>query len=539
MSEPVAEPKQIDCDFAIVGSAIASTILGTILASRGHKVVLIEKGHHPKFAIGESTIPQTSLMLLSLGLRYGIPEFQQLSSFEQASQSVSRNCGKKSNFGFIFQRPGRSHDRSECHQLGVARRDFSETHFYRQDIDSHLLFTSIRYGCQVLQQTDIVDVDMAGDAVTIRTDRKVRIRARCLVDGSGYDSLLARKLALRETPTRVKARSRTLFVHMVDVQPFDRCVTESEDGLGKLAAWHEGTLHHIFRDGWMWVIPFNNHPAAMNPVCSVGLQLDPELRPKPGNMDPFEEFQATIEDYPEIRAQFRDAKPVRNWVSSGRLQYSTSSNVGDRWCLLSHSGGFVDPLFSRGLSNTVEVLNVAATTLLAAARDDDFSTARLMPIETVRPGGDRRKRHAGSRRLYLLQDFGLWNAWFRISGPDASLWHQPLPQEPGGVREHRHAFGLRPARLSATSRRACAGSSGHRRSDQLGLCRDACFRPRPDVGGGDRAHHLRPTGRGGEPAAQLPICRSNEYHSDATHWRRRSPSIAGFMRNCMPREECD
>ena len=416
MSEPVAEPKQIDCDFAIVGSAIASTILGTILASRGHKVVLIEKGHHPKFAIGKSTIPQTSLMLLSLGLRYGIPEFQQLSSFEQASQSVSINCGKKSDFGFIFQRPGRSHDRSECHQLGVARRDFSETHFYRQDIDSHLLFTSIRYGCQVLQQTDIVDVDMAGDAVTIRTDRKVRIRARCLVDGSGYDSLLARKLALRETPTRVKARSRTLFVHMVDVQPFDRCVTESEDGLGKLAAWHEGTLHHIFRDGWMWVIPFNNHPAAMNPVCSVGLQLDPELRPKPGNMDPFEEFQAIIEDYPEIRAQFRDAKPVRNWVSSGRLQYSTSSNVGDRWCLLSHSGGFVDPLFSRGLSNTVEVLNVAATTLLAAARDDDFSTARLMPIETVNQAAIAGNDTLVHGAYISFKDFGLWNAWFRIWG---------------------------------------------------------------------------------------------------------------------------
>jgi FADH2 O2-dependent halogenase len=416
MSKPEAEAKRIDCDFAIIGSAIASTILGTILARRGHRVVLIEKGHHPKFAIGESTIPQTSLMLLSLGLRYDIPEFQQLSSFEQASRSVSMNCGKKSNFGFIFQRPGRAHDRSECHQLGVARRNFSETHFYRQDIDSHLLFTAIRYGCQVLQQTDIADIHIAGDAVTIRTDRNVRIRARCLVDGSGYDSLLVRNFALRETPTRVKARSRTLFVHMVDVQPFDRCVTESEEGLGKLAAWHEGTLHHIFRDGWMWVIPFDNHPAAMNPVCSVGLQLDPERRPKPDNMEPFEEFRAIIDDYPEIRAQFRDAKPVRNWVSSGRLQYSASSNVGDRWCLLSHSGGFVDPLFSRGLSNTVEVLNVAAATLLAAARDDDFSTARLMPIETVNRAAIEGNDTLVHGAYISFRNFGLWNAWFRIWG---------------------------------------------------------------------------------------------------------------------------
>ena len=416
MSDAAAAPKRIECDFAIIGSSIASTMLGTILASRGHTVVLIEKGHHPKFAIGESTIPQTSLMLLSLGLRYGIPEFENLSCFEQASRKISANCGKKSNFGFIFQRPGQAHDHAECHQLGVARKNFAETHFYRQDIDSYLLFTAIRYGCRVLQQTDIADIDMAGDAVTVTTDRDVRIRARCLIDGSGYDSALARKLALRETPTRINARSRTLFVHMVDVHPFDGCVAGSEEGLGKLASWHEGTLHHIFRDGWMWVIPFDNHPGAMNPVCSVGLQLDPERRPKPAGMEPFDEFRSIIEDYPEIRAQFRDAKPVRNWVSSGRLQYSSAQNVGDRWCLLSHSGGFVDPLFSRGLSNTSEVLNIAASTLLDAARDDDFSAARLAPIDTVNKGAIAGNDTLVHGAYISFRDFRLWNAWFRIWG---------------------------------------------------------------------------------------------------------------------------
>ena len=27
----------------------------------------------------------------------------------------------------------------------------------------------------------------------------------------------------------------------------------------------EGTLHHMFDGGWMWVIPFNNHPEHTNP----------------------------------------------------------------------------------------------------------------------------------------------------------------------------------------------------------------------------------------------------------------------------------
>jgi FADH2 O2-dependent halogenase len=416
MTASPSNPKRIECDFLIVGSAIASALLGTILAHRGYKVVLLEKGHHPKFAIGESTIPQTSLMLLALSLRYGIPEFERLGSFEEITRALTPACGKKSNFGFIFQRPGQPHDPSECHQLGVARQHFSETHLYRQDIDSHLLITAIRYGCKVLQHTDITGIEMDDKGVSIETNRGVAVRARCLVDGTGYDSFLAKKLALRDSPPAVRTRSRTLFVHMVGVRPFDQCVAADETHLGKLADWHQGTLHHIFRDGWMWIIPFDNHPAAINPVCSVGLQLDPESRPKPKDLDPFEEFRSIIADYPELRQQFEDAKPIREWVSSGRLQYTSHKAVGDRWCLLSHSAGFIDPLFSRGLSNTVEVLSLAASTLIAAARDDDFSEGRLKPIEILQNNTIAANDTLVHGAYVSFKDFKLWNAWFRIWG---------------------------------------------------------------------------------------------------------------------------
>jgi tetracycline 7-halogenase / FADH2 O2-dependent halogenase len=416
MTDSSNDGSRLDCDIAIVGSAIASTLLGTILASRGLKVVLIEKDHHPKFAIGESTIPQTSLMLQILAKRYGIPEFDHLSSFEAITTNITPAVGKKSNFGFIFHKPGLAHGLDACHQLGVARQNCSESHLYRQDIDTYLLITAIRYGCQVHQRNDVVDVEIADNGVTISTNRNKTVRARCLVDGTGYDSFLARKLALRETPPSIAVQSRTMFVHMVNVRPFDSCVANDESRLGKLAPWHQGTLHHIFRDGWMWVIPFDNHPDSINPICSVGLQLDPRSRPKPAGVDPFDEFRSLIADYPELCRQFENAKPIREWVSSGRLQYSSDRVVGDRWCLLSHSAGFVDPLFSRGLSNTVEVVSLTASTLLAAAARDDFSRERLVPIEAL-----QRSTIAGNDALvhgaYIsFRDFDLWNAWFRIWG---------------------------------------------------------------------------------------------------------------------------
>ncbi|WP_170134975.1 NAD(P)/FAD-dependent oxidoreductase [Acuticoccus kandeliae] len=401
-------------DIAIAGSGIASTILGIILAKNGLSVILVEKGEHPQFAIGESTIPQTSLMLKSLALRHDIPELDALTSFENVSRNVSRACGQKSNFGFVFQRPNAHHAPDECHQLGVARANFRESHLYRQDVDSYLLQTAIRYGCKVHQKTGISEIVFADDRVTLTTDRKFDIAARCFVDGSGYVSLLARKLGIRDAEPRLATTTRTMFTHMIDVRPYDEAVPAGTPA-PRLTPWHHGTLHHIFREGWMWVIPFNNHDDAMNNVVSVGLQLDPRVRPKP-DIDPFEEFQNIIADYPGIRSQFRDAKPIREWISSGRLQYTSSTNVGDRWCLLSHSADFIDPLFSRGLSNSMEVINLAAQLLIEGARKNDFSEKHLTPLKTLQSETARWNDRLVHGAYTSFRDFSLWNAWFRFWG---------------------------------------------------------------------------------------------------------------------------
>lgn len=65
-------------------------------------------------------------------------------------------------------------------------------------------------------------------------------------------------------------------------------------------------LHHIFKGGWLWIIPFNNHRASTNPLCSVGLQLDPRLYPQREDLTPEEEFRAFIllnivEPYIQVR----------------------------------------------------------------------------------------------------------------------------------------------------------------------------------------------------------------------------------------------
>ena len=94
----------------------------------------------------------------------------------------------------------------------------------------------------------------------------------------------------------------------------------------------EGTLHHVFHGGWIWVIPFNNHAKSTNPLCSVGLMLDPRVHPAQPDLSPEEEFFQFIGRFPSIAQQFQPAKAVRQ-LDSNRAD-SVWCKTGGRQSLL-------------------------------------------------------------------------------------------------------------------------------------------------------------------------------------------------------------
>jgi FADH2 O2-dependent halogenase len=86
---------------------------------------------------------------------------------------------------------------------------------------------------------------------------------------------------------------------------------------------------------------------------------------------------------PSAALQFAKARAVQPWVSTERLQFSSSQSVGSRYCLLSHASGFLDALYSRGLINSCEIVRSLATPLLESIQDGDWSDERFAPIEQV------------------------------------------------------------------------------------------------------------------------------------------------------------
>lgn len=367
-------------DVAIIGSGIGGSSLAAVLARQGLNVIVFEAGVHPKFAVGESMILETSEAMRALAEFYDVPELAYYSS-ENYYSFIGTQHGVKRHFSFLYHRPGQPQDPRQSLQAVIPKQPYGhEIHIYRQDSDYLLTSIAASYGATVLQSTPVKDIVVHEDGVEVITAREEVYRAAYLVDATGMNSLLANKLGWRHR--NLKAHTRTLFTHMVDVPCYNNVGLPREQ-YGHPYRLSEGTLHHVFRGGWLWVIPFNNHPDATNPLCSVGLQLDPRIHPVRADLSPEEEFYQFISQFPDIQRQFAGARAVRAWIRTDRLQYSAEHVVGDRFALLAHAVGFIDPLYSKGLYVTHMGVMLLADLLLKARQTGDHSRAAFMPLEEM------------------------------------------------------------------------------------------------------------------------------------------------------------
>ncbi|MEW2516889.1 NAD(P)/FAD-dependent oxidoreductase [Actinacidiphila alni] len=400
-------------DVAILGAGMAGGLLGSVLARNGVKVLLIDAGVHPRFAVGESTIPYTSSMTRILAERYQVPEIEPLASFKGIQEKIAPMCGRKQNFGFVHHVEGQPQNPEHINQLVVPEWQRTETHLFRQDVDAYLFNLAVKYGAVPKVATKIADIEVYPEhGVLLRSDKGEEFHASYLVDGSGFRSPVAEKFGLRETPTRARSHSRSMFTHMVGVTPFD----DAKAGRAhkKPSPWHHGTLHHVFDGGWLWVIPFDNHEGALSTLCSVGLHLDERKFPAEPGESAQQQFDRFLERFPEIAEQFTGATAVRPWVSTGRLQYSSTQTVGDRYCLTAHAAGFIDALYSRGLTNTMEVVNALAWRLIEASKDGDWSTERFQYIDSLQQGLFDVHDDIVYCSFVAFRDYDLWNAVVRV-----------------------------------------------------------------------------------------------------------------------------
>lgn len=449
-----------DDDVVVLGSGLAGSLTAMILAKEGHRVAMVEKGSHPRMAIGESLLPASAMWFWILGQKYHIPEITTLSHIDSIARNVAPTCGIKRGVGYIYHREDEHQVRPEETSMfiGATQPLVKESQFYRQDIDHYLVKAAVGYGVDYRDNTTVTNVEFGPDGVTVEIEDGEPISARLVVDATGRSSVVANQLGLREEPSRLGHQSRTIFSHLRGVAPFEDVAPESLTKR-RSASWSHGTLHHVFDGGWFWVIPFDNYDPSINDLCSVGVTVSTDRHPKPDGVTPEEEFWEFVQRYPVIERHLGDTTPVRDFIGTDRLQYSSTTSVADRCILLQHSYGFIDPLFSRGIWRSIETVDAVCRTLLEALADDDLTAARFEGIDRMQADmlddNDRMVRNA----YRSMSSYETWTSWLRIWFVDellttlpvlatmfnyATTGDRPVLDRVGGHRQSRTGYSFSP-----------------------------------------------------------------------------------------------
>lgn len=395
-------------DVAIMGTGISGSLLACILAKYGVRVLMVDSGSHPRFAIGESMVAETLQLLHMIHRRFKLPEASYIAHPRKLCENIASTSGVKLLAGFCYHHEG---ERPKPEHLSMTPLLTPECHYYRQDVDAYYFHLAIHLGATARQNTSITEIELDNDKVTLVSSKGEKFRSSFVVDAAGFGSPLAKKLGLRISGDTMRTHSRSLFTHMIDVAPFEKSVIpRSEHGFS--VNFFQGTTHHLFEGGWIWVIPFNNHRHSTSSLCSVGMQLDPRIYGPP--QDPETEFYTIIKRYPALVDQFRSARRVRDWVVAPRLQYTAANTAGDRYCLMAHSTGFVDPLYSRGLVITFEAIAMLAPRLIEAVQTNEFHREKFQAVARQMEASNASTDKLVSSSYTSFRSFELWNAWNRI-----------------------------------------------------------------------------------------------------------------------------
>lgn len=354
---------QPEHDVIVIGGGPGGATAAAFLAASGHRVIVLEKEHFPRFHIGESLLPYNRRIFEELGVW---DELQQ--------QGYPRKFGAQFHLGnaekhtkFVFSEGRFTH---EPRAIQVERATF----------DHLLLKNAARKGAEVREgwtvrrfarETEGVVVDAVSDTGEVQ-----ELRASFLIDASGRGNLTGNQEGLREFHPRLKKVA--VFAH------FENVALDEGDRAGD-------TVIVRLENKWFWVIPISATKT------SVGLVMDKQEYAADGR-DPAKVFQATVEGSAAMRHHLADATPVSPFRTTTDFSYRNRRFVGERLVRVGDAAGFMDPIFSAGVYLAMHSARDAAKVVDSALRNRTDGATEFADYE---------KRFLGAMEFYweMVENF--------------------------------------------------------------------------------------------------------------------------------------
>ena len=237
-------------DCIVIGGGPAGSTVATLVAQKGHKTLLVERSHFPRFHIGESLMPETYWVFKRLNMLQKMKE----SHFVKKYSVQFTNAQGKDSAPFYFDAKV-PHECSQTWQI------------VRSEFDKMMLDNAAEHGVDVWEETNVSEVlfepgqgdlpKATGVVVTRPGEAPKTIRGQVIVDATGTNAMISKKLGIRKKDP--KLRKAAIFSHFKGAK--------RDEGKNEGATLVISTPN---QDGWFWYIPLPND------IVSVGVVAEPE-----------------------------------------------------------------------------------------------------------------------------------------------------------------------------------------------------------------------------------------------------------------------
>ena len=329
----------------IIGAGPAGSAAATVLAERGHDVLVLEREVFPRYHVGESLIPFTYHPLKRLGL---IEKMKSSAFVKKYSVQFISPSGKASQPFYFFHR----YDRDTVAQTWQV---------LRSEFDQIVLENAIGKGAKVIQGITVKElITENGKVVGVRAARdgkEYEYRSPITIDCSGKESF---------TAVRNNWRLHDPCLNKIAVWTYYKGA-KRDPGLDEGAT----TVAYVPEKGWFWYIPQHND------MASVGVVAEGKYLARDGVKSPEAMFKREVGQNLWIKDHLSCGEQVGKYFITSEYthhaKYCSAPGLvmaGDAYC-------FLDPVFSSGLMLALKSGVMAGDVIHEGLKTGDLSPARF------------------------------------------------------------------------------------------------------------------------------------------------------------------